>query len=232
MRYRLMRLDIWLCLLLAYLAALGTGKLTVLLTATTYDSYVEAHTIQDGQVGGRAGPEVPRAQSVEDLLSLDTFTVESPGIEYRNRGAGYGDEGYFYMLTLPSGELVAALINEDAVQTDGFRDEDWINYYQGTTVLPVGRVVWKDLRADTRLIGQIEYSEPLTRTDFYLDMCNGGGTASKEHYSTRYEAMVQVLTVFLLFPLLHYAGSHLGVLPYLIPPRKKEGKEPQKSEWD
>ena len=103
MRIHRMRFDIWLCLLLAYLVGTGASKLTALAVASTYDSYVEAHTVAAGEIGGVAGDDVFRAQSVEDLLRHDTFTVVSPGIEYRNRGAGYYGNWYMQALTLPSG---------------------------------------------------------------------------------------------------------------------------------
>ena len=104
MRIRRMRFDIWLCLLLAYLVGTGASKLAQLAVDSTYDSYVEEHTVAAGDVGGVAGDDVFRAQSIDDLLSHDTFTVVSPGIEYRNRGAGYYGNWYMQALTLPSGD--------------------------------------------------------------------------------------------------------------------------------
>ena len=79
MRIRRMRFDIWLCLLLAYLVGTGASKLAQLAVDSTYDSYVEEHTVAAGDVGGVAGDDVFRAQSIDDLLSHDTFTVVSPG---------------------------------------------------------------------------------------------------------------------------------------------------------
>ena len=86
MRYTRMRFDIWLCLLLAFAVSLGTVKLTELVLPSLYQRHVEEHTVADGDIGGKAGPEVFRAQSVADLLSHDTFTILSDGIEYCNRG--------------------------------------------------------------------------------------------------------------------------------------------------
>ncbi len=47
--------------------------------------------------------------------------------------------------------------------------------YSGEATLPVGKIVYEDLSADTYFIGQIEYKEPLSRTDFYIDMLGIGG---------------------------------------------------------
>ena len=77
MRLHRLRFDIWLCLLVAYLVSLGTGAAASALSAATYDGYAEVHSAAPGQAGSPAGPEVPRAQSIAELLELDTFTVLS-----------------------------------------------------------------------------------------------------------------------------------------------------------
>ncbi|WP_288860180.1 hypothetical protein [uncultured Flavonifractor sp.] len=115
MRLHRLRFDIWLCLLVAYLVSLGTGAAASALSAATYDGYAEVHSAAPGQAGSPAGPEVPRAQSIAELLELDTFTVLSQGIAYRNEGAGYFEGSYLYNLALPSGERVAARIHTESV---------------------------------------------------------------------------------------------------------------------
>lgn len=72
MRYTRLRFDIWLCLLLAFGVSLGAVKLTEFFLAGAYERYVEEHTVSDGDIGGKAGPEVFRVQSVDDILSHDT----------------------------------------------------------------------------------------------------------------------------------------------------------------
>ena len=141
MRLHRLRFDIWLCLLVAYLVSLGTGAAASALSAATYDGYAEVHSAAPGQAGSPAGPEVPRAQSIAELLELDTFTVLSQGIAYRNEGAGYFEGSYLYNLALPSGERVAARIHTESVQ-------DGENFASGQVVLPVGRVIWADLEED------------------------------------------------------------------------------------
>lgn len=131
MRLHRLRFDIWLCLLVAYLVSLGTGAAASALSAATYDGYAEVHSAAPGQAGSPAGPEVPRAQSIAELLELDTFTVLSQGIAYRNEGAGYFEGSYLYNLALPSGERVAARIHTESVQ-------DGENFASGQVVLPVG----------------------------------------------------------------------------------------------
>lgn len=222
-RRYLLRFDIWLCLLLAYGLSLGTAKLTTTLLPPAYESYVEEHTVADGEIGGRAGTDVPRVRSVEELLRQERFTIVSPGIEYRNRGAGYHNGDYAYAVTLPSGEVVAAVINMESVQQEG-------DYYTSDHTLPVGQVVYNDLTKDEAFLNQIQYGGELSRTDFYVDMRGKGGKVTQEDYSEHYAGIVQVATLFLSFPLFHSLGAHLGIFPFFIAPRRKEG-EP-KSEWD
>lgn len=218
MYYRRMRIDVLICLGLAYLVSLGTGKLAALAASATYDGYVEAHTMAPGEIGGAAGADVFRAQSVDDLLSHDTFTVTSPGIEYRNRGAGYYGSKYLYLLTLPSGETVAADINGDGVQYDG-------DFYTSEKTLPVGRVVWEDLTSSETFLDQIEHSGSLSRKDFYVDMRGGGGTVGQEDYTDFPKTVTQVITVVVCFPLLHALGAKLGVFPYFFPPKRLREEE-------
>ena len=207
MRYTRMRFDIWLCLLLAYLAGMGTAKLTGLVVPSLYQRHVEEHTVADGDIGGKAGAEVFRAQSVADLLSHDTFTILSDGIEYCNRGGGYYGSHYMNAVTLPSGELVAAVINSDSVQSEG-------DYFSGVNTLPVGRVVYEDLESSPSFLGQI-----------------GGGKAAQEDYAGWYTGTVQAVTILVCFPLLHSLGAKLGLFPFFFAPRAKKGEE-KTSEWD
>ena len=113
MRYHHLRFDIWICLLLGFVISMGTGKIAENLAKKNYNSYVADHTVEDGNIGGIADENFFRAQNVEDLLSHETFTIISPGIEYRNKGGGYHNNHYLQAVTLPSGEKIAALINED-----------------------------------------------------------------------------------------------------------------------
>ena len=99
MRYTRMRFDIWLTLLIAFGISLGTTKLTQLIIPSLYEQHVEDHTVADGDIGGKAGAEVFRARSVDDLLAHDTFTILSDGIEYCNRGGGYYGNHYMNAVT-------------------------------------------------------------------------------------------------------------------------------------
>lgn len=225
MRYTRLRFDIWLCLLLAFAASLGAVKLAGLFLAGAYESYEEEHTVADGEIGGKAGEGVFRAQSVADILSHDTFTIVSHGIEYRNKGAGYYDGVYTYAVTLPSGEVVAAQINMENVRKEG-------DYYASDHTLPVGKVVSADLTESKMFMDQISYGIPLSRTDFYVDMLGVGGKVSEEDFTQLRTGTVQVVTILVCFPLFHSIGAKLGLFPFFFAPREKKGGEKPKSEWD
>lgn len=220
MRRRILPFDIWLCLLLAFLVSLATGAAAEKLAHAAYEKELKAHEPVAGAIGGPAGGEVFRAQNVDDLLSHDTFTVVSPGIEYRNRGSGYYGGKYFQALTLPSGELVAAWINGDSVQESGGND-----YFSSDKILPLGCVVYEDLTQNETFLEQIEFREPLSRTDFYIDMVGDTAVLAEEQAIETPKLMVQLLTVVVLVPLFHMLGAKLGLFhPYFA--RKK------KSEWE
>lgn len=221
MRYHRLRYDIWICLALSCLISLIPVKIAEAVLTDTYASYVEEQAVADGEIGGLAGEAVWRAQNVEDILSHDVFTVVSPGIEYCNRGAGYYGSHYMYALTLPSGERVAACINMDSVQHTGE------TIYDGEALLPVGHVVYEDLTQSENFIEQIEHSEKLSRTDFYVDMLGEGGKVREDDYREMPLIMTRILSIVIVFPLLHMLGAKLGVFPYFFAPKKEK-----KSEWE
>lgn len=220
MRCHHLRFDIWLCLLFALFVSIFPAGLAERIMKERYKNYAEEHTAVEGEIGGIAGEDIFRAQSVEDLETHEKFTVLSPGIEYRNLGAGYYKNYYLYALTLPSGERVAAAINMENVQTDG-------DYYTGEATLPVGQIIREDLTAEQEFINQIEYSEPLSRKDFYVDMMGNGQKASQEDYALPAIMFVRVITVLIFFPLFHALGAKFGIFPPFWVSKKKKP-----SEWD
>lgn len=223
-RRRWLRYDIWLTLLIAFGIGWCAGKAAELVLPGMYESYAQEHVIDGGAVGGKAGPDVFRAQSIDDILSHDAFTIVSHGIRYRNRGAGYYHRNYTYAVELPSGEVVAAQINMESVQYDG-------EYYSSDHTLPVGRVVWADLTDDKYFMEQISYGDPLSRTDFYVDMSGVGAAMNREDYFRHRVDAVQAIATLVFIPLIHSLGAKIGIFPYFITPRKKKGAE-QKGEWD
>ena len=219
-RYVPLRGDIVVCILLAFVVSLGTARLTKLALPALYEDYVEENTIADNDIGGLAGDGVFRAQSVADLLNHDTFTVVSPGIKYYNNGAAMYGEMMMDALTLPSGELVAAVINKQNIQYTG------TDAFSGDNILPVGRVVFEDLGSgDPDFLDQLQRRAPLSRTDFYVDMSGSGGLIYEEEYNGLWISVVQTVTVVIFFPIFHALGAKLGLFPYFFPPKAKKNED-------
>lgn len=217
MRRRILPIDAYICLTLSVLIALGTGYIAGRVAEVLYAREVEKHQAVDGEIGGRADETVFRAQSVDDLLSHDTFTIVSPGIHYRNEGAGYYGNYYYYNVELPNGERVAARINTESVQSTGD------SIYSGDSILPLGQVVWEDLTKSESFLNQIEFGKPLTRKDFYVDMVGNTGVLAADLALETPKIVTQVLTVFIFYPIFHTIGSKLGIFPpYFAPKKKKE----------
>lgn len=221
MRYHRLRFDFWLCLLLSVGLALGAEKIATTVLNDKYEAYKEEHQVEDGEIGGKAKDDTFRAENIEDLLSHDTFTIISHGIEYMNKGSGFYKNFYMYALTLPSGEKVAARINTESVIHEGD------SLYSGDAILPVGKVIKEDLSKEKYFIEQIEFKEPLDRKDFYIDMVGAASIQSEETFIETPVIMIQLLVIIITFPIFHMIDSKLGIFPYIFPPKKL-----QKNEWD
>lgn len=215
MRYTHLRYDILLCLLIGLMLSYIPVRIIEAILPGVYESYVEKHTVAEGDIGGIAGENISRARRIKDLLDHDTFTVVSPGTEYKNKGAGYYKNHYMYMLTLPSGETVAAIINEESVQ----RTED--DFFSEDSILPVGCIVYEDLTQNQTFLNQIESNENLSRTDFYIDMMGNGGKVSQQDYYDFPIDLARAITIVISFPILHMLGSRIGIFPYFFEPKNK-----------
>lgn len=225
-RRYILRFDIWFCLLVGFLVSLGVEKVATNVLQGQYEQHKAKHVVSTGEIGGIATDETFRAQSITDLENHDTFTVISPGIEYRNRGAGYYNGMYLYALTLPSGEIVAARINTDSVtKVDGSND-----VFGGESILPVGQIVKADLEDHATFLSQIEFKEPLDRHDFYVDMVGNAAIASEESFIEAPVVLLQLATICAVFALTHYLGSKIGIFPAFY--THKKSAEEKKSDWD
>lgn len=218
MRRRVLPIDAFICLALSLLISLGTGYIAGRIAEIAYEKELQEHQAVDGEIGGRADETAFRAQSIDDLLSHDTFTIISHGIHYRNEGAGFYDNYYLYNVELPNGERVAARVNDDSVQSTGG------SMFSGDSILPLGQVVWEDLSKNEIFLNQIETAEPLTRTDFYVDMVGDTGVLAADLALETPKIVTQVLTVFIFYPIFHMIGSKLGIFPPYFAPKKKKQK--------
>lgn len=225
-RRYILRYDIWICLAIGFVVSLGTEAIAKNIRTAQYEEHKAEHIVEVGEIGGKATEEVFRAEDINDLLSHDNFTVVSPGIEYRNRGAGFYNGMYLYALTLPSGEIVAARINTDNVTKADGSD----SIYGGESILPVGHIIYEDLTSNPTFLGQIEFTEPLDRKDFYIDMVGNAAIESDESFIDGPVLLIQMLTVAVVFALAHFIGSKIGIFPAFYTRKRKEAEK--KSDWD
>ncbi len=216
--------DGYACLLLTTMAVFLARGGTKAVVNMTYADYVEEHTAAEGEVGGIAGDDVFRAESVADLLENDTFTVVTPGTQYTEGNAYYefssGLRVNMKGLELPSGERVAAYINHENVQQQGETFEDTVS------ILPVGCIVYEDLSQDPTFLEHIQsFSRPLDYTDFYVDMRGNSAKMSQEQYAEGPIAVATLVSAVIAFPLFHALGARIGLWAYYFPHKKKENQK-------
>lgn len=214
MRIYKIRFDVLICMLLSALTVFGTVKILPAFYSMQNDRYMQKHQVADGDIGGKAGEDVYLAQSVEEILTHDTFTVKASYSSVVSADNGFFGDYYLLNLELPSGERVAACINTEATQRN--YDED---YY----ILPVGKVVEADLSTDSEFLKLIERSDKLSRTDFYLDM-NGNsstGVISPEGYDDQYTIYIKSVVAVLSFIIFHVIGCKMGLFPSFLPKKNR-----------
>lgn len=103
MRIYRIRNDVLICFIVAYLVTWGAGSLTERVAAQMYENYVESNRVADGEIGGKAGEEVFRVQSVEDILSHDRFTMVADINMVRVLAGGYFGRTYLRQFTAAFG---------------------------------------------------------------------------------------------------------------------------------
>lgn len=144
-----------------------------------YPAYIESLAIDPGDVGADPIESTPKARSVADMETMDTFYAigrEFPSNAYTL------DNRVYYIMILESGERVLARINFDhAEKLDGRR-------YR----LPVGRWVPLELSDDGARI--LSYnSTAMDRDDYYMDMLGDFGKLYSEddyfEHSPAYKAL-------------------------------------------
>lgn len=224
MRINRIRDDILFCFIIAFLAAWGAGVLAGRAAGLAYEGYVERHQIPDGETGGRAVEDIFRAQSVDDILSHEKFTIVYDIMTLYDYGTGFYEGTSLYSLKLPSGEYVAASVCLDSIIT-----LEELPVLGGSCLLPVGTAVYADLAQDESCLGQIESRQPLTRTDFYIDMSGNRPVKEEEDFVKPAVSAARGITAVVTFPLIHMLGARLGVFPYIFMPGNGKKK---KAEWE
>lgn len=179
----------------------------------SYYDKVEGQHVND--VGLKATDETVQANSIDDILNNDTFSiVVSDPDEYKFDGSAYWkdeDPSEIYNVKLASGERVAVRMQAEYLKKtgDGY-------------LLNIGKIEKFDLTAEPEILDELQEEYALDRTDFYVDLRTNIEEGSKYSEATRQKMidLVQPFTAIfvcaILWILLHVITVKIGIAPKLF----------------
>lgn len=179
----------------------------------SYYDKVEGQHVND--VGLKATDETVKANSIDDILNNDTFSiVVSDPDEYKFDGSAYWedeDPSEIYNVKLTSGERVAVRMQAEYLKKtgDGY-------------LLNIGKIKKFDLTAEPEILDELQEEYALDRTDFYIDLRTNIEEGSKYSEATRQKMidLVQSFTAIfvcaILWILLHVITVKIGIAPKLF----------------
>ena len=176
----------------------------------SYYDNVESGHVND--VGLEANDQTVPANSIEDILNNDTFSiVVSDPDEYKFDGSAYWkdeDPSEIYNVKLASGERVAVRMQAEYLKKtgDGY-------------LLNIGKIEKFDLTAEPEILDELQEEYALDRTDFYVDLRTNIEEGSKYSEATRQKMidLVQPFTaIFVWWILLHVITVKIGIAPKLF----------------
>lgn len=179
----------------------------------SYYDKVEGQHVND--VGLKATDETVKANSIDDILNNDTFSiVVSDPDEYKFDGSAYWedeDPSEIYNVKLISGERVAVRMQAEYLKKtgDGY-------------LLNIGKIKKFDLTAEPEILDELQEEYALDRTDFYIDLRTNIEEGSKYSEATRQKMidLVQPFTAIFvcaaLWILLHVITVKIGIAPKLF----------------
>ena len=179
----------------------------------SYYDKVEGQHVND--VGLKATDETVQANSIDDILNNDTFSiVVSDPDEYKFDGSAYWedeDPSEIYNVKLTSGERVAVRMQAEYLKKtgDGY-------------LLNIGKIKKFDLTSEPEILDELQEEYALDRTDFYIDLRTNIEEGSKYSEATRQKMidLVQPFTAIfvcaILWILLHVITVKIGIAPKLF----------------
>lgn len=199
------RTDLWISLVVAvFVAAVLAWGVNTFVLERAYGG----PSVPDGEVGGYASADTPRAGSLSDMEQSGTFTVELLGISYQMGSSAVVDGHTWRLLELPSGETVAAAVNEEAVQKKS------LDIYNVATILPAGRLVEAPL--DGAVLEALGGPEALGVTDRYVDMLGSAGEIRGDNPQMLLLGGVTLCAFAAAFFITHLVGVRRGSFPRLF----------------
>ncbi len=218
--------------------AAGSGLAFIyenLLVNTAYEIYNNLTEQEEGLIGTVSiNSDVPYLNSIEEIVNYDgEFTIrleDESGFSYTH-GTGFLGDKTLYKIKLPSGEMISAHINTESIHFNSgeFSKKD--------ITLPIGRVVYEEIEGYTLEQLESPNSDPLSRTDFYIDMY-GNTNMSESYFKQMSTSIVTLVGAAIMFLIIRHIGIYLGIYPAIILTKKQksriqnEKEEEQKSDWD
>ena len=225
MRVRRVRLDLLICMFLAFLVCAGVFKVWEWTCEKgVYDGLFalfeeEKVEIPEGEIGSYATDETPRVTCFDELATYENgFTMEVNAVRLYNYGTISGETADWRMMRLDDDVMVALKVNEDNIQKTS----------DGKLLLPVGEVVY----GEPEIIDELE--ETATRngydwlTDGYIDML---GEAKQSTVSEPISQGIMLLigclpVVFFAIYIALVFGIHavfckMGIFPPVFTPKEQ-----------
>ena len=213
MRKRGVRLDLFICMLLAagvfYLVWLAGTKIEA--KVEEKKAVVETVDFANAETGLGAGEDIPRVTSFEELSAYrDCFTIEMTTSRYYNYGTFEGDEYVWRAIKLDDDTVIAARVNEDNVQTT----EDF------DVILPIGKIVEEEPEVIDDIVECLEGKAVNYVPDAYIDMDGEADSTVKKEAITMTAMLLISLVPFVLFVVyillvfgIHAIFCKLGIFP-------------------
>lgn len=225
MRVRRIRLDLAICMFLAFLVCAGVFKVWEwTCDKGFYDGFFamfEGNKVEiaEGETGGYPTEDTPRVNSFSELMTYaDSFTMEVDAVRLYNYGTISGESADWRIMRLDDDVMVALKVNEDNIQ----KTED------GKLLLPVGEIVLETPEIIDELEDTANGKGYSWASDGYIDML---GEAKQ---STVSEPLAQgVMVAISLLPVVFFAiymvlvfGIHaifckMGIFPPVFAKREQ-----------
>lgn len=211
-----MRYDMFICFLIAGLLALAINAVG--------DKYIDAKTaeqeeekiISADEIGGQADDTIPIAKSIDDMKSMDRFTVKIDA-DADDDGSIYADKHLWRIVPLESGEYILADVYYPSVQFFENEEDAW----KSDELYPVGELVQKELTQEM-LDDVKEEGYELTVTDCYVDMANGNNDKIDSDFVELVTNILMIVVPIIAFILLHILGVKLGLFPPIFAKKQQD----------
>lgn len=209
----MLRWDIFLTVILAFLLGSGAQWCANQLAHGRYEAYQAEHAAEEGTIGAPADDDLVRARTLADMEKNRFFTMEMGHVTYISNSPGPWIDGFRWSIfTLDDGARIAARVNGDSVvyvdTSEGYMTSK-------NAVLPIGTLVREPL-TDEQIKAMDQY-KGVTVTDCYIDMEGGHATVSERDF-TDYMGLLAFFAVFVLsFFLIRLIGVRTELFPRIIP---------------